>query len=300
MWEKKMEFSDVPLGEDEAKGGFYNFDDIEANDNFMLTETGLTFTYNPYAIAPYDADDLVVEIPYAEIAHLLNLEAFAKLFPDMDLQEQANKNKEKTATLYAHFSRQTILQNMADATKKMNTQPTTSDDDGYKFALLMAYGEIVDKDINHILGRESDDWNYDLNDFIRKFGQPLKMTLTNSDTLDNRTSDWHTVDFPLFTIETWADYYPINKKAEHEFIGIATSTPGYGFGGIYVGIPECNKEYIGKLFALVPQNNINKDTEKNSWGIILYGGEGSYNDIGITFDENDLVKSVSYYTPPIR
>lgn len=55
------------------------------NDNFMLTETGMTFTYNPYDIAAYASGLFEVEIPYGEIAHLLNREAFEELFPDTGL-----------------------------------------------------------------------------------------------------------------------------------------------------------------------------------------------------------------------
>ncbi len=43
------------------------------------------------------------------------------------------------------------------------------------------------------------------------------------------------------------------KKIAH-IIAISTKESGYGFGGIYVGLPECNKAYISKLFECVSQN----------------------------------------------
>jgi len=84
MEEKVKDLFDDPIDDNQLKSFFNDYDAIEANDNFMLTETGLTFTYNPYDIAAYASGLFEVEIPYSEIAHLLNREAFKKLFPDLD------------------------------------------------------------------------------------------------------------------------------------------------------------------------------------------------------------------------
>jgi hypothetical protein len=84
MDEKVKDLFDDPIDDNQLKSFFNDYDAIEANDNFMLTETGLTFTYNPYDIAAYASGLFEVEIPYSEIAHLLNREAFKKLFPDVD------------------------------------------------------------------------------------------------------------------------------------------------------------------------------------------------------------------------
>ncbi len=85
MEEKTKDYRDQDVVDDELKTFFFNYDAIEANDNFMLAETGMTFTYNPYDIAAYASGLFEVEIPYGEIAHLLNREAFAELLPDTDL-----------------------------------------------------------------------------------------------------------------------------------------------------------------------------------------------------------------------
>lgn len=65
----------------ELKTYFFDFEKIEVTDNFMLTETGMTFTYNPYEIAPFAAGEIEVHIPYGEMMNLLNPDAFARLFP---------------------------------------------------------------------------------------------------------------------------------------------------------------------------------------------------------------------------
>ncbi len=84
MEEKVKDIFDDPIDDNQLKSFFNDYDAIEANDNFMLTETGMTFTYNPYDIAAYASGLFEVEIPYGEIAHLLNREAFEELFPDKD------------------------------------------------------------------------------------------------------------------------------------------------------------------------------------------------------------------------
>ena len=69
--------------EDEMlKEYFFDFDAIGVTTNFMLTESGIFFTYNPYEIAPYGDGELIeVEVPYDEIKGLLKPDALAKFFP---------------------------------------------------------------------------------------------------------------------------------------------------------------------------------------------------------------------------
>ena len=62
-------------------------DRVEINDNYMFTDEGFFITYNVYEIASSTLGEFNVEIPYSEISHLLNLEIFSELFPDLDLDE---------------------------------------------------------------------------------------------------------------------------------------------------------------------------------------------------------------------
>ncbi len=84
---KTKDFRDYVISDDELKTFFFDFDKIEVNDNFILTETGIFFTYNPYDIAAYASGLFKVEIPYAEITHLLNVELFEKFFPNTKLNK---------------------------------------------------------------------------------------------------------------------------------------------------------------------------------------------------------------------
>ncbi len=53
------------------KSYFSDFDKIQPNDNFFITDKGIKFIYNIYEIAPYIFGDFEVEILYEEISDLL-------------------------------------------------------------------------------------------------------------------------------------------------------------------------------------------------------------------------------------
>jgi hypothetical protein len=44
---------------------------IKANDNFYITEKGIGFTYNPYAIAAYVYGEISLFIPFSQMNGLL-------------------------------------------------------------------------------------------------------------------------------------------------------------------------------------------------------------------------------------
>lgn len=58
---KEMMQTDVETLEDV---GFFNSSEIVPNNNFLVTDRGITFTYNPYEIAPYAIGSPEVTIPY--------------------------------------------------------------------------------------------------------------------------------------------------------------------------------------------------------------------------------------------
>lgn len=51
--------------------GFFSVDEIFPNGNFLIDETGITYTYNEYEIAAYVVGATNVFLPYNEIQHLL-------------------------------------------------------------------------------------------------------------------------------------------------------------------------------------------------------------------------------------
>lgn len=54
----------------EKEDGIY-VADLTSNDNFRLDAKGMTYTYNPYEIAPYAMGIIEVFVPYEEVRHLL-------------------------------------------------------------------------------------------------------------------------------------------------------------------------------------------------------------------------------------
>lgn len=85
---------------------FFDFDKISPNNNFLMDDKGLYYTYNFYEIAPYASGMFYAFVPYSEITHLLNLELFAEFFPDMDLKKDANEPitaEETQSTNYNEF-----------------------------------------------------------------------------------------------------------------------------------------------------------------------------------------------------
>lgn len=51
--------------------GFFSVDEIFPNGNFMIDETGITYSFNEYEIAAYVVGATHVTLPYEEIRHLL-------------------------------------------------------------------------------------------------------------------------------------------------------------------------------------------------------------------------------------
>jgi len=51
--------------------GFFNIEDIVPNNNFLMDDKGLHYTYNQYEIAPYVMGTIDVTIPYEELKPIL-------------------------------------------------------------------------------------------------------------------------------------------------------------------------------------------------------------------------------------
>lgn len=85
-------------------------------------------------------------------------------------------------------------------------------------------------------------------------------------------------------------------------IGIDSDSKGFGFSGIYVAVPECNKDYIDRLFAHIHPDNIirEKFDGEDYYYISLNSQELGMYGITIYFDEKDLVKEVQHYVQPFN
>lgn len=55
--------------------GFFSVDEIYPNNNFLVNETGITYSFNEYEIAAYVVGITNVHLPYEKIHHLLRTES---------------------------------------------------------------------------------------------------------------------------------------------------------------------------------------------------------------------------------
>jgi energy-converting hydrogenase Eha subunit G len=69
---KLMEDNEVTTIEELNEIGFFDAVTITPNDNFSITEKGITFLYNQYEIAPYVMGITEVFLPYREIKNLIS------------------------------------------------------------------------------------------------------------------------------------------------------------------------------------------------------------------------------------
>lgn len=60
--------------------GFFTLEDIVPNNNFWMDDKGIHYTFNQYEIAPYVMGAIDVDIPYAELEHLLKEDNVVKRF----------------------------------------------------------------------------------------------------------------------------------------------------------------------------------------------------------------------------
>ena len=58
-----------------TKASFFAPEELEANDNFYIDETGITWTFDPYEIAPFSEGTIVVSLTWDDVYPLLRGEA---------------------------------------------------------------------------------------------------------------------------------------------------------------------------------------------------------------------------------
>lgn len=66
---------DVENAKELENAGFFSMDEIFPNGNFLVDETGITYTFNEYEIAAYVVGPVTVTLPYEDIRYLLKKES---------------------------------------------------------------------------------------------------------------------------------------------------------------------------------------------------------------------------------
>ncbi len=182
-------------------------------------------------------------------------------------QAQPSMTEQEKAELYKYFSEEEIKNKLDSAMQYF------SQEEAY-------FGELLKKDGFAVSPKELEKrWGK----AIDKKSDKSKLDLGGGDIYDRITA---TTKFNEFEIK--ADNF--NKMGWN--IGtIKTETRGFGFAGIYVGVPECNKEYLLKLFKKFKPEEREEDGEKS---LYINVGRDVVGNLYIKLDNNGLVKSVFY------
>ncbi len=182
------------------------------------------------------------------------------------------------ADLYKYFSKEEISKNMQNAVTILQSAKVDKDDPFMsefpeKFAKLL----------------KKDGWVLSPKQVVAKWGKPQK---EEQETFDNPFGEKEKVHqysyvYPHFEFSNsdWSNWRPGS---------LSTSTPGFGFAGVYVGIPECNKEFIEKLFAKAENIEKIKEDGVEQWSIVIFGP--AMTELTLQFNDNGTVKSMKYFS----
>ncbi len=189
-------------------------------------------------------------------------------------QDQTSMTEQEKAELYKYFSKEEIQKGMDNAKNILCVV-----DKEIGSVNILAYDELLKKEGFAISPKKLEKkWGKAKSKDINKSKQEVDGVL-----YETTVATMVFPHFELLVVDCGTDCWTIRS--------LKTETPGFGFGGVYVGIPECNKTYLLKLFEKfeVTENEFNGNKVLS---IIL--SNDFYRGLSITFDKNELVKSVSY------
>lgn len=216
-------------------------------------------------------------------------------------EEEISEQKEKMA--FTPLSHAEILKKMEHAVKVLNKAKETH--------VFYEFFGLMEKDVEELVSykRESEYENVNhIDEFIDHFGEPheTKIHRYSTDWGDGNISFRERAEYiyPFCTLYAWDDYYTVDEHCKYgSLVGIKSSEPGFGFGGIYPGVPECNKEYIKKLFAKII-SEYREEEQQDEYGdtfrfiILDYEIEASYQSLTLKLNDNDVVTEVDYLLDP--
>ncbi len=128
----------------------------------------------------------------------------------------------------------------------------------------------------------------------KKWGKPIKKEKDEypSEYSEDEVNVEYKYEYPHFklTLEN------LGGSIEWIVASLSTDTPGYGFAGVYVGIPECNKAFIEKLFAKAEDISKVEDEETGleKWNIAIFSL--AMTELTVIFNDDGTVKKVSYFS----
>ncbi len=189
-------------------------------------------------------------------------------------QEKASMTEQEKAELYKYFSKEEIQKGMDNAKNILCVV-----DEEIGSVDILAYDELLKKEGFAMSPAELENkWGKAKSEEINKSKEEVDGELYET------TSAYMVFPhFELLVADCGKDCWRISS--------LSTETSGFGFGGIYVGIPECNKTYLLKLFEKFEV----KENEFNGNKVLsITLNSDFYRGLSITLDKNELVKSLSY------
>lgn len=204
------------------------------------------------------------------------IETIDTLSTDIPVVEPiSNEEIEETKSVdsYAYYTKDEILSKMEKAVKAMKSPGTNS-------AIKETYLKLIVADIGNSQNTIEDKW-----------GSPLKKDIEEfPDDDEPGPSKSIQSTYPMFEINL--DFFPEEWLIQR----IVTKTPGFGFGGLYIGVPECNKAFVEKLFSGLPDGSIRKNPKAEDqpeyWSITLYIEDNT--SISLRFEEDGTISQIWY------
>ncbi len=182
------------------------------------------------------------------------------------------------AELYKYFSKDEISKNMQHALTVLQSAKV-DENDPLMSEFAEKFAELLKKD----------GWVLSPKQVVSKWGKPQKEEQNTYDKPFDEKGKVHEYSYvyPHFELSNsdWGEWRPGN---------LATSTPGFGFAGVYVGVPECNKAFLEKLFAKAENIEKSKEEGVEKWNIVIFGP--AMTELTLHFYENRTVKSIKYFS----
>lgn len=133
---------------------------------------------------------------------------------------------------------------------------------------------------------------------IAKWGEPLsKCLIPYNDEAYNPCDMSHTIIYTYDAFQiTWEYFRNLEDQPLETVVStIESSTPGFGLGGMYVGLPDQKANEIAQYLAKwLPSSCIYRDGSERTLSIMT-DVENDHSGITITFDKDDVISSISYF-----
>ncbi len=193
-----------------------------------------------------------------------------------NINENSLKNRQIQATsyyndsLYRYFSKEEIQEKISRATEVL-TKHCSDDTVSY----MSKYQKLL----------EEDNFAVPLQKIKEVWGTPINVT-KEQESISGNNYDAFSCLYHQFYLSniTMKDNFVVNY--------ISTNVAGFGFAGVYVGIPECNKNYIKTLFKKAEFIGKHKFNKQTLWAVTIEASTRSY--LYIEFDKKNVVKKITF------